>query len=67
MDKIISRRGGKSEVHIYYLHEVKKGWQAVYNPGRIKGQNLYRVAAIVTGGLQIGSVSIHLDTPVHSQ
>jgi hypothetical protein len=25
MDKIISSRGGKSEVHIYYLHEVKKG------------------------------------------
>ena len=25
MDKIISSRGGKSEVHIYYLHEVEKG------------------------------------------
>lgn len=25
MDKIISSRGGKNEVHIYYLHKVKKG------------------------------------------
>ena len=24
MNKIISSTGGKSEVHIYYLHEVKK-------------------------------------------
>ena len=62
MDKITPSRGRKSEAHIYYLREVKK----------VEGLSTTLVEAKVRSlqlplkRLQARSISLHLDTPVHS-